>query len=752
MTKKRKILYSLTFFTTLLYLGWRTFFTLPLGDAWYAVAFGILLLVSEIISGYTAAVLIWSEHKAKKIDKPEIKPEEFLEVDVFIATHNEDVALLYKTVNACVNMQYPDASKIHIYLADDTNRPEVAQLANNFGVGYLGMTDNQEAKSGNLNHALSKTTSPFIATFDADMIPFSNFLMETVPYFVDQQSAKKPLGFVQSPQSFYNPDLFQFNLFSERDLPNEQDFFSREVNVLNNAHEAAVYTGSNTVLLRQAIVEAGGFPTDTMTEDFELGALINSKGYRSLSTLEPLASGLTPMDIQSMFKQRIRWARGVVRSVHNLKVWRNKNFNFSQKVVFLNSYFYWWSFLRRIIFILAPIMFTVFDTRVVATNIWQLAIFWLPGYVLLKLSMRNVSSDIRTQSWGEVQETVFAPYLILPVLMEIFVFKDRKFKVTPKTNHPSSKDNWMMLPHLSLLILCIIGFIRFNFNKYGSEIAYGSVVSFWLLVHMFNLFFAVLFFLRRPIYRQDERFAIDLPMKVRKVSEDKENGLLKPEDAWHPVKVVDISEHGLSFKVDFPLYFPPSKQLEFHLEREDNQVDLKGRIVRVKQQQQTWLYGIALDEISEESYRSYLHIIYDGYNHSLPKFRDPWITPLDRLVNIVRHRLTLQPPTQMPKTQNLPVLQLNEPIQRDGYEVVLKRFDYETISFFILEDKIFPADFDFVLANVCFNLSLEDCLGHEYRFKINNLEELLTNADFHLLIESWLKREESLNASELVTP
>lgn len=154
--------------------------------------------------------------------------------------------------------EYPDASKVHIYLADDTNRPEVAQLANVFEVSYLGMTDNQEAKSGNLNHALSKTTSPFIATFDADMIPFSNFLMETVPYFVDQQSAKKPLGFVQSPQSFYNPDLFQFNLFSERNLPNEQDFFSREVNVLNNGHEAAVYTGSNTVFLRQAILEADG--------------------------------------------------------------------------------------------------------------------------------------------------------------------------------------------------------------------------------------------------------------------------------------------------------------------------------------------------------------------------------------------------------------------------------------------------------------------------------------------------------------
>ncbi len=91
--------------------------------------------------------------------------------------------------------EYPDASKVHIYLADDTNRPEVAQLANVFEVSYLGMTDNQEAKSRNLNHALSKTSSPLITTIDAGMIPFSNFLMEKIPYFIDQQSAKKPLSF-----------------------------------------------------------------------------------------------------------------------------------------------------------------------------------------------------------------------------------------------------------------------------------------------------------------------------------------------------------------------------------------------------------------------------------------------------------------------------------------------------------------------------------------------------------------------------
>lgn len=98
------------------------------------------------------------------------------------------------------------------------------------------------------------------------MIPRSIFLLRTVPYFLIPDSR---IGLVQTPQSFYNQDLFQFNLFSEKDIPNEQDFFSREINVLRNATNTAAYTGSNTVILRAALEEIGGFPYDTVTEDLK---------------------------------------------------------------------------------------------------------------------------------------------------------------------------------------------------------------------------------------------------------------------------------------------------------------------------------------------------------------------------------------------------------------------------------------------------------------------------------------------------
>ncbi len=55
------------------------------------------------------------------------------DVDILIATHNEETELLYKTVNGCRHMDYPDKSKVHIYICDDGNRPEMAELSKKCG-------------------------------------------------------------------------------------------------------------------------------------------------------------------------------------------------------------------------------------------------------------------------------------------------------------------------------------------------------------------------------------------------------------------------------------------------------------------------------------------------------------------------------------------------------------------------------------------------------------------------------------------
>lgn len=141
------------------------------------VAAGILLVLAEMVTTLGMNELMVSRMKSEgyEIPFPEVPLDKFPDVDVLIATHNESPGLLYKTVNACTFLEYPDPAKVHIYICDDGNRKEIRMLAEHLGVGYLGLSDNIHAKSGNYNNALSHTTSPLIATFDADMIPRRNF-------------------------------------------------------------------------------------------------------------------------------------------------------------------------------------------------------------------------------------------------------------------------------------------------------------------------------------------------------------------------------------------------------------------------------------------------------------------------------------------------------------------------------------------------------------------------------------------------
>ena len=55
----------------------------------------------------------------------------------------------------------------------------------------------------------------------------------------------------------------------------------------------------------------GGFPTNSLTEDFELSIRMHEAGFKSRYISETLASGLGPEDMASYVSQQHRWARGL---------------------------------------------------------------------------------------------------------------------------------------------------------------------------------------------------------------------------------------------------------------------------------------------------------------------------------------------------------------------------------------------------------------------------------------------------------
>lgn len=267
--------------TSIIYLFWRTFYTIPFEYGFFALTMGLLLLIVEIVGMFEQIIHFYNMTSIKELKVPKVDTNLFPDIDVFVATYNEPASLLYKTINGCKNMNYPNKEKVHIYLCDDSNRREIKKLAKSMNINYITRFERKGAKAGNLNNVMAKSKSPLVVTFDADMIPMHDFLTTCVPYFVGdlerarnleekegieaRKNRENKVGFIQTPQSFYNADLFQYNLFSEKRIPNEQDYFYRDIQVTRNKNNSVIYGGSNAVISREALDEVGGFYTKVIT-------------------------------------------------------------------------------------------------------------------------------------------------------------------------------------------------------------------------------------------------------------------------------------------------------------------------------------------------------------------------------------------------------------------------------------------------------------------------------------------------------
>ncbi|MGI6053292.1 MAG: glycosyltransferase family 2 protein [Clostridium sp.] len=611
--KKKRLWFWLMTVTSVIYIVWRLLFTLPLHAGIVALAAGIALFASEFISMLEAVIHYICMSKDKALEFPVIPEEEYPQVDVLIATHSEEPELLFKTINGCKHMDYPDKNKVHIYLCDDMARPEMEALARDMKVGYFGLTENKAAKAGNLNHALSRTDSPLVVTFDADMIPRSSFLMETVPYFSlpemiledgvwrkRTEEEKKPdykIGFVQTPQSFYNPDLFQFNFFAENNIPNEQDYFFKEVNVGRNSSNSAIYAGSNTVISRQALEEVGGIRTGTITEDFATGMDIQAKGYTCFGVDKVLASGLAPTSFPDLLKQRQRWGRGCVQTIRSFRFLFGK-LPVLTKLSYLSCLLYWWTFLRRIVYILSPILFTVFGVLVVKTDIRGILLFWLPSYLIYNHSLRLLSGKVRDQKWSNIVDTILCPYMILPILAETFGIRMRSFSVTNKEKAASRSAKLIYaIPHMILLAASVVGIYFSIRHMFLYRNVLGIVVLFWLCMNTYFLMMAVFFLLGRINYRSAERFRAEMPIRV-------ESG-----DHVIPGVTCDISEYGLAFTTSFPECICGTAV--FNLQDGKWSARVPGKVLHVTQAGNRWKYSVKLDPMTQEEKMEYDQIVFD---------------------------------------------------------------------------------------------------------------------------------------------
>lgn len=516
-----------------IYLVWRSIYTLPQAG-WISLLAGILLLFTEwagFSQNIVTSKLFWKKYRREKV--PLSALSELPKVDFLIATYNESVDLLRRTIAASKLIDYPQ-DKVTIYVCDDGNREDVRILCEELGVKHVTRQDNKHAKAGNLNHALSVSEGEIVVTMDADMIPRSNFLTETLGYFSNDQTA-----FVQAPQAFYNDDPFQFNLFAGDRISNEQDFFMRSIEEQKDQFNATMYVGSNALFRRSALEKIGGFATGVITEDMATGMLIQAEGYQTVFVNEVIAVGLAPETYKDLLKQRDRWGRGNIQVLRKFNPLKIKGLSLIQKILYLDGAHYWFFGVYKIIYLTAPILYLVFGVIVIDADFLSLLSFWIPSFLSSMIFAHLISDKKRTVMWSNVYDIALAPAMAWAMISEVFLKKNLTFNVTRKGVYSDVRNYlWrasiyhILLGVLSLtgLVRGIIAYVRPEWISLQVDSLYINV--FWTLYNLVGLVIVMLIFFERPRYRTTERFITSIKASVEK------------DGMSVPIELIDFSEKG----------------------------------------------------------------------------------------------------------------------------------------------------------------------------------------------------------------
>jgi cellulose synthase (UDP-forming) len=451
-------------FSTFRYGYWRIHttarFLLDPGSVWSVLDgfFIVLLLLAEtyafiiLLLGYLQT--LWPLRRTP-VPLPD-STDRWPAIDLLIPTYNEPLSVVKYTALAAINIDWP-ADKLNVYILDDGKREEFRVFAEEAGIGYMARDDNRYAKAGNINRALTKLSSPYVAIFDCDHVPTRSFLQVTMGWFLRDSK----LAMLQTPHHFYSPDPFERNLNQFRQIPNEGELFNGIVQDGNDFWNATFFCGSCAVLRRSALDDIGGIAVETVTEDAHTSLRMQMNGWNTAYINIPQAAGLATERLSGHVKQRIRWARGMVQIMRIDNPLFAKGLSLAQRLCYFNAMTHFLYALPRLIFLTAPLIYLIFH-RVNIPGYWAAILAYaLPHLVLSSITNSRIQGQHRHSFWNEIYETVLAPYIFFPTLLALINPKFGRFEVTAKGGVINRRffDTRIAQPFLVMITINVVGML-----------------------------------------------------------------------------------------------------------------------------------------------------------------------------------------------------------------------------------------------------------------------------------------------------
>ena len=204
-----------------------------------------------------------------------------------------------------------DKNRVHILILDDSD-DETSSIIDDevnhyrtagFLINVIRRRYKEGAKAGALQNALEQTAEEYVAIFDADFIPKSDFLLQTVPLMLHNPD----IAIVQTRWDHINRD---YNFVTKAiSLGIDGHFFIDQSSRFSSGW-LLNFNGSGGLIRVKALDEAGGWHDDTLAEDLDVSYRIQLQGYKIHYLRDYSVPGEIPPTVSSFKRQQGRWACG----------------------------------------------------------------------------------------------------------------------------------------------------------------------------------------------------------------------------------------------------------------------------------------------------------------------------------------------------------------------------------------------------------------------------------------------------------
>jgi cellulose synthase/poly-beta-1,6-N-acetylglucosamine synthase-like glycosyltransferase len=286
--------------------------------------FAMLAVLS--VYGLHRYVILFLFHRYRR--RPEVPPplptpDRLPSVTIQLPLFNE-LYVARRVIGAGAALRYP-RHLLRIQVLDDSDddtqrvaRDVVAEMrSRGINVEYHHRTDRAGFKAGALAAGLAATDDDLVAVFDADFVPPPDFLERTVAWFSDAT-----VGMVQTRWGYLNRD---YSLLTRIQALLLDGHFMIEHTARSRSGRYFNFNGTGGIFRREAIVAAGGWQGDTLTEDLDLSYRTQLCGWRFVFLPDVECPSELPVDIFGLKGQQHRWTKGSIQVGRKLlpRIWKS---------------------------------------------------------------------------------------------------------------------------------------------------------------------------------------------------------------------------------------------------------------------------------------------------------------------------------------------------------------------------------------------------------------------------------------------